>query len=262
MCNFIADVERLRRFALNNGFAGIDWSFELEHLPSTPADESRWSRFLATLEPLEIRFHCPFMKVDLGHENPDAVYSAVSLFQRIIKLVAKAKGRYLTLHVGLGHNTTKILSWNDTVGNLRKMVQYGAERGVRVCLENLAWGWTSKPNLFEKLVRRSGAAVTFDLGHAHACDAVRSQHYCPEDFVTPHPERVVNAHVYHTEIAGVGHLPAQRVADLRDRLDVLRRIGCRWWTIEIKEVEGLLQTKSIVDAYLDEVEKTRAADKH
>jgi sugar phosphate isomerase/epimerase len=254
MCNFITDLERLKRFAIENGFSGIDWSFDLGHLPQRPADESRWVEFLNGLEPLALRFHCPFSRVDIGHEDPDKGQAAVGIFRRIIKLVSKANGKYLTLHIGLGRDTTRILSWSDTIRNLRDMVQYGAERGVQVCLENLAWGWTSKPHLFEKMIRLSGAGVTFDIGHAHACEVVRSQQFAPEDFVSPHADRVFNAHVYYTEISGVGHLPPECVADMRDRLEILNRIGCPWWTLEIKDVEGLLQTKKVVDAYLREVE--------
>ena len=250
MSNFITDLDRLRQFAVQHGFNGIDWSFDLEHLPRGPAEDSRWVKYLSVLKPLELRFHCPFMKVDIGHENTGNGMRAVGIFQRIIQLVSKADGKYLTLHIGLGHNTTRILSWNDTIDNLRNTVQYGAERGVVVCLENLAWGWTSKPNLFEKLVRRSGAGVTFDIGHANACEAVRSQQYTAEDFVAPHSERVFSAHVYQTEISGVGHLPPRGVEEIQDRLEILRRIGCPWWTLEIKDVEGLLKTKSVVETFL------------
>ena len=250
MCNFITDLDRLRRFAIEHEFDGIDWSFDLEHLPRRPAEDSRWVTVLSTLEPLELRFHCPFMKLDIGHENTVEGQRALGIFRRIIQLVSKAGGKYLTIHIGLGRNTTKILSWDDTIDNLRQMVQYGAERGVVVCLENLAWGWTSKPNLFEKLVRRSGAGVTFDIGHAHTCEAVRSQQYTAEDFVTPLADRVFNAHVYHTEISGVGHLPPQKIGQVRDRLTILQDIGCPWWTLEIKDVEGLLKTKSIIESFL------------
>ncbi len=251
MCNFITDLNRLKQFAVEHGFDGIDWSFELDHLPQRPAEDSRWVEILSVMEPLELRFHCPFMKVDIGHENSGQGERAVGIFQRIIQLVSKAGGRYLTLHIGLGHDTTRILSWNETIRNLQNMVRYGAERGVVVCLENLAWGWTSKPNLFEKLIRRSGAGVTLDIGHVHACEAVRSQHFTAEDFVSPHPERVFNAHVYHTETAGVGHLPPADVADVQDRLEILQRIDCPWWTLEIRDVDGVLQTKSVVDAFLN-----------
>lgn len=252
MCNFITDLNRLKQFAIDHKFDGIDWSFDLDHLPRGPAEYSRLAKFLSVLEPLELRFHCPFMKVDIGHENSSDGKMAVRTFQRIIQLVSKTGGKYLTLHVGLGHNTTKILSWNDTIENLRQIVHYGAERGVVVCLENLAWGWTSKPNLFEKLVRFSGAGVTFDIGHAHACESVSYQYFCLEDFVSTHPDRVHNAHIYHTEIPGLGHMPPDGIEDIRERLDILRKTGCLWWVIEIKEAQELLWTKQIIDDYIEE----------
>jgi hypothetical protein len=69
MSNFITDLDRLRRFAIGHGFDGIEWSFELEHLPRAPAEDSRWVNLMALLEPLELRFHCPFKKLDMGHED-------------------------------------------------------------------------------------------------------------------------------------------------------------------------------------------------
>ena len=252
MCNFITDLNRLRQFAIDHGFDGIDWSFDLDHLPKGPAEYSRLAEFLSALEPLELRYHCPFVKVDIGHENSIDGKMAVKTFQRIIQLVSKTSGKYLTLHIGLGHDTTKILSWNDTIDNLRQIVHYGAERGVVVCLENLAWGWTSKPNLFEKLVRLSGAGVTFDIGHAHASESVSYQYFSMEDFVSPHPDRVHNAHIYHTEISGVGHVSPNGIEDIRERLDILRKTGCHWWVIEIREAQNLLRTKQILDDYIEE----------
>jgi len=250
MCNLFPDIDRLIRFAVENEFAGIDWSFELDILPETPAEETAWVKRIEALAPLEVRYHCPFMKVDLGHDDPAQVKAAVSIFRRIIQLVSKADGKYLTIHIGLGHETTKVLSWDTTIDNLKHLVQYGADRGVKVCLENLAWGWTSKPNLFEKLIRRTGAGVTLDIGHAHACESVRSQLYTAEDFVTPHSDRVFNAHIYHTEISGVGHIPPVRAEDIKERLQILQNIGCKWWVIEIREVDGLLRTKKLIDTYL------------
>ena len=152
--------------------------------------------------------------------------------------------------MGLGHNTTRVLSWETTIANLRDLVQYGADRGVKVCLENLAWGWTSKPNLFEKLIRRTSAGVTFDIGHARACESVRIQYFDVQDFVSPHPDRVYNAHVYHTE-TDQGHIPPTRIEDIEKRLDILRHIGCRWWVIEIRDAKKLLWTKQMVDDYIE-----------
>lgn len=250
MCNIFSDLDKLREFALAYGFFGIDWSFDVRTLPDTPAEESKWVKDQSALRPLEVRYHCPFNRIDIGHSDPWEAKAAEAIFRRIIHLVSKAEGRYLTIHIGLGHDSTEPLSWEATIDNLRRIVQYGANRGVRVCLENLAWGWTSRPHLFEKLVRGSGTAVTFDIGHAHACDSVCSYHYAIEDFVSPHADRVVNAHVYHTERSGFGHIPPNRMEDIEDRLAILQQVGCDWWVIEIKEVDQLLQTKEIVQEYL------------
>ena len=250
ICNFLSDLDDIKALAIESGFKGLDWSFDLEAIPSTPAEESRWAQGISTLSALEIRYHCPFYQLDLGHDVPEEAKKAASVFERIIRLVSKVQGRYLTIHIGLGHDSTEPLSWDGTIKNLRNLVHYGAQRGIKVCLENLAWGWTSKPQLFEKLIRGSGSGVTFDIGHALCCESVRSHYYSAEDFVTPHPNRVLNAHVYHREISGLGHSPPDCLEDIKGRLDILREIGCLWWTLEVRDEAGVLQTKKIVDEYL------------
>lgn len=233
------------------GFDGIDWSFEMDTHPSTPYDESKWVKEMEILEPLEVRYHCPFHKIDIGHTAPEKAKLAVLTFQKIIRLIAKRGGGYLSIHVGLGRDSTIPLSWDTTIDNLKNLVQYGVERKVKVCLENLAWGWTSKPNLFEKLIRKSGAWATIDIGHAAVCESVISQHYNVADFITPHEDKLVTAHLYDEEVAGIGHLPPEDLSDIQDRLDLLLNTNCKWWVIEIMEVEGLLRTKKMIDGYLE-----------
>ena len=226
MCNFFSDsdTEKLRKFAREYGFSGIDFSFDLQQLPGTPAQESKWVKNISALGPLEVRYHCPFDRIDLGHDDPEKATAGFDLFCRVIRLISKVGGRYITLHIGLGHDSMELLSWETTITNLRRLVNYGRAMSVRVCLENLIWGWTSKANLFEKLIRRSGADVTLDIGHAYACQSVQSQQYTVEDFVTPHADRVFNAHIYHTEIPGQGHIPPEKKEDIEDRLSLLKRL--------------------------------------
>jgi sugar phosphate isomerase/epimerase len=250
MCNFIPGIKELGEYARLHDFSGIDYSFDMENLPGTPTIESRWVREMSTLEPLEVRYHCPFERVDLGHDDPGKAKEAEALFQRVIRLISKAGGRYVTIHIGLGHDSTEPLSWETTIEKLRRLVSYGRAMSVQVCLENLAWGWTSKPNLFEKLIRRSGAGVTLDIGHAHACESVQSSQYTVEDFVSPHADRVCNAHIYHTEIPELGHITPERMEDIEERLLLLKNIGCSWWVIEIRQDEELLKARKIVDEYL------------
>ncbi|MFO7931065.1 MAG: sugar phosphate isomerase/epimerase family protein [Thermodesulfobacteriota bacterium] len=251
MCNFIEDVEVLRNFALEHGFGGIDWSFDMADIPETFSEQAGWLERIKKLEPLEVRYHCPFSRLDIGHEDPFEQKRAMEIFRRIIDLVSKAGGRYLTIHVGLGRDSTRMLSWEGTIHRLNDLVRYGSKRNVLLCLENLAWGWTAKPNLFEKLIRLSGAWVTLDIGHARACEAVHTQQYECEDFAAPHMNRICNAHVYHDEIEGLGHIPPENVTDIENRLDVLSDADCRWWTLEIREKEGLIKTRRVVEGYLE-----------
>jgi sugar phosphate isomerase/epimerase len=253
MCNFIPEIEKLGDFARQHDFSGIDYSFDLENLPRTPALESSWVKEMATLEPFEVRYHCPFERVDLGHDDTEKAEEAEALFRRVIRLISKAGGRYVTIHIGLGHDSTEPLSWESSLDKLRRLVNFGRTMKVKVCLENLAWGWTSKPNLFEKLVRRSGAGITLDIGHAHACESVQSKQYTFEDFIAPHPEKVFNAHIYHTEIPDQGHITPKIVGDIAERLSLLRDIDCNWWVLEIRQKEGLLKTRKIVDEYLTRI---------
>ena len=260
MCNIFSDVAQLKAYALEHAFAGIDWSFDVRTLPDTPAEEAAWIKDMSELHPLEVRYHCPFFRIDLGHADPWEAKAAEVIFQRIIRLVASTEGKYLTIHIGLGRDSTEPLSWEKTVNNLARVVQHGISQGVRVCLENLVWGWTSRPQLFEKLIRKSGVGVTFDIGHADACESIQSHDYTLEDFVTPHSDRIYNAHIYHTEVAGLGHVPPERLEDIQGRLDLLRHIGCLWWVLEVREARGLLQTKQILDRYFTQVDDQAAPD--
>ena len=121
--------------------------------------------------------------------------------------------------------------------------------GLKLCIENLAWGWTSRPDLFEKLVRLSGAWATLDLGHARVSPAVTSGLFRVRDFVAPHPERFINAHIYHEETEA-GHQPPRSLADLQDRLELLLGLPlCHWWVLELREEEALLTTLQVMQDF-------------
>jgi sugar phosphate isomerase/epimerase len=251
-CNFLPDSEQLRVFAREHGFGGVDWTFTLENFPETPAAENALGRALAGLHPLELRFHCAFERADLGAEDPEENRRTMQLFRRVCRLVAKLGGRFITIHIGgLGRESAFDLCWQKTLAGLTELVRLTNKLGLRLCIENLAWGWTSRPDLFEKLIRLSGAWATLDVGHARVSPAVQSGLFRVKDFVSPHPERFVNAHVYHEETEA-GHLPPQSLADLQDRLDLLRHLPlCNWWVLELREEAALFTTLQVVQEFLE-----------
>lgn len=241
----------LRHFALEHGFEGVDWSFTAESLPRSPGQESAFSKTIADLYPLEIRYHCALRNTDLGDLHNEQAKSALDMFRRACRLVSKLGGHFLTIHVGLGRNTTTDLSWERTIARLGDLVRFADNIGVRICLENLAWGWTSRPELFEKLIRKSGCSATLDIGHARISPSVLSQQYHVEDFVVPHPERFLNAHIYHEE-NGEGHIPPRRLEDLEDRLRLISRLpSCNWWVLELREEKALLSALRVVREFME-----------
>jgi sugar phosphate isomerase/epimerase len=250
LCNFIPDVVTLKQFALANGFAGVDWTLTLEDLPANRLDESRLFKKIAHLHPLEVRYHLAFEAVDPGDAESARAERAMQIFRRACDLVSRLDGGYLTIHLGLGRDTTEGLSWERTLTALADLVSYGKRHGITVCLENLAWGWSSRPELFEKLIRKSEAGITLDIGHARVCSSVETTGHSFEDFVAPHPEKIINAHIYHEE-RDDRHLPPRHLDDLRDRLDVLSHLSCDWWVLELREQPALLATLGIVHAYLE-----------
>jgi sugar phosphate isomerase/epimerase len=249
-CNFIPETEKLRQFALDLGFAGVDWTFTLDNLPDGPAGETELTRALSRLHPLEIRYHLAFQGVDLGDENPEEASQAAQVFRETCRLVSKLGGRFVTVHVGgLGRESSSDLCWHTALKALQDLVQFAHRLGVRLCVENLAVGWSSRPKLYEKLLRLTGAWATLDLGHARICQSVQSGGWRVRDFVSPHPERFVNAHIYHEENE-TGHVPPASLVQMEDRLRLLDTLPlCNWWVLELREEEGLRQTLSIIAEY-------------
>jgi sugar phosphate isomerase/epimerase len=253
MCNFLSDLDQLRAMALGHGFSGIDWTLTQEDLPSNDMDEVRLARSISRLHPLEVRYHCAFRGVDLGNMDGEKGRDAVELFRRACRLVSKLDGRFMTIHLGLGRESYDDLVWDQTINSLGELVCFAAGLGVRVCLENLAAGWSSRPELFEKLIRMTGAGVTLDIGHARMSPSVQSQFYSFEDFITPHDRSVVNAHIYHEE-RDDRHLPPGSIEDIRERLELLSSLSCDWWVLELREEKALFDTLEVVRNYLSTLE--------
>lgn len=250
MCNFISDVDGLKKMALSHGFSGVDWTFKPEDIPTNSLDESRLLKKIARLHPLEVRYHCAFKGIDFGDADGAKADAAMEIYRRVCGMVSRLEGKFMTVHLGLGRDSCEELSWERSVEALSELVRYGAGLGVCICLENLASGWSSRPELFEKLVRKSDAAITLDIGHARVSPSVQSQHYNFEDFVSPHHERVFNAHIYHEEWEN-GHLPPRRLDDVVDRLCLLSSLPCDWWVLELREEAALFSTLRVVRQFMD-----------
>ncbi len=250
--NLMDSVDDLAEFVMDHGFEGVDWTFRSENMPRDFSEEARFISGINRLKSLPVRYHCFFNDSGFGDQDPERRQSANRLFQKALRLVSKAQGRSMTIHVGLGRDSTEDLSWSDVVDSLRGLVNFAADRRIKICLENLPYGWTSRPDLYEKLIRKTNSWATLDIGHAKASDHLVSRHYDIEDFVAPHPERFLNAHVYDLETLE-GHTAPVTLKDMEHRLDVLMTLPlCDWWVLELREEKPLIKMLSVAKEYLME----------
>jgi sugar phosphate isomerase/epimerase len=248
--NLFTDVEELKCFALDYGFQGIDWTLCREDLNNYRLEESLFVSAMSKLAPLEVRYHLVFLDNEIGAADCRKASSATAVFHSALELISKVSGRFATVHIGLGIETMRDISWERTIAGLIDLRARAQALGIRLCLENLASGWTGRPSLYEKLIRKTNCWGILDMGHALVCQSVASQAYDIQDFALPHPERILGAHIYHEETSA-GHIPPFHYSDLVERLSLLRRLPlCDWWVLELRDEDSLLHTLECVKGYL------------
>lgn len=246
---FDQDAGRLAEFAHKFGFEGIDWSLSLN------LSQRDFLRKMDKLKGFEVRYHCFWPRIDFAYADQRAE-QAMHIFRQMMGFVSKADGRYITVHIGLGQRSAKELEWEKAIKNLTSLVLFGAERGITICLENITTAWTSNPKMFKTLVERTGAGVTLDIGHVHACWKDKSFEDFFKLYVLPNKERIFNAHIYHTEVPQRGHVAPGSLEQIFDRLWLLRSATrCDWWVIELSRLDEILKTRDILIQFLRLYEK-------
>ena len=143
-----------------------------------------------------------------------------------------------------------------TVAGLNVGFVFGDKKKLTICLENLPSGWTNNPSSFLEIIKKTGASVTFDLGHANSSPWVINNQGSNVQFLRSIAPYIINAHVYEIEKIGEKTLQAYHVAP--NNLDLLRPLlleligtKCDWWVIELKVQDLVDHTLSLLRSFLD-----------
>ncbi len=228
-----------------HGFSGIDWSID----PSL--SEKQFLSLMKSLEGFQVRFHCRFFGVDIAYVDQRG-NDSLALLMRTVENVANAGGRHMTVHSGLGNPSGEGIAASRAIDNLAVLAAHGNSNGVTVALENLTTPLTNDPCTFRRIVAESSAYVTVDIGHAHSVRHLHPQDDVAAKYILPNQDRILNAHVYHTELEGSGHVPPNSLSDISSRLDLLGQANaCDWWVIELMNPAEVLHTRAILQSYLD-----------
>ncbi len=199
---------------------------------------------------IEVRYHFPLGRYEIADPNPAHAYRALEHIARAVSAIAEQGGQVFTVHAALPSDVRGTNHFWATCARLREAVEIGVAHGVSVCVENLKWGATSEPRTFEELVEATGAAVTFDVGHANS-SATAEAGFGADRFIRLIRPRILGAHVYERETDV--HVAPETLNGMTSALDALQETPCDWWTIELTRPVEVLHTAALLTAYLDEM---------
>jgi sugar phosphate isomerase/epimerase len=198
---------------------------------------------------LALRYHFPLGPLDISGPSEEVARDATTAIKRSIRSIALTGADYLTVHAALPEDAHGTARFAATASRLTDVVTEGRKHGVTVALENLRWGATAQPGAFLDLIEASGAAITFDVGHAVSSEPA-ARGFSAERFIAECGTRIQHAHVYDRE-SDRHHAPTN-LDLIGGSLDALCEVGCPWWTIELFDSAEVRATRELLAAYLDE----------
>jgi len=245
-----SDFEAAIEFALSHGFDGIDYNLDFARLPVASGAVARLRSMMAGAN-LPFKFHAPCTDVELGHVDPEVRQTSLRYLGCYVNAVAALGGTEITIHLGsksIGSPETDLKGAIDAVA---KLVRHGATKGVTVCLENLKAGWTADPETYNALLTATGAAATFDIGHANASECVRRGMITAAELVRTTKAPILSAHVYEVETPSGVHLHPQNLDNIGEVVEALVERGCEWFVVELPCYDSVPYVQQLLAEFRD-----------
>jgi sugar phosphate isomerase/epimerase len=229
-----------------------DWlvqqGFSLEYTPDAGNLNQTAGQLAGYIaEGARIRHHGYFPGHEIGDNRSDRAEEAMQLHFKALDSIKGIGEQHITVHVGLVADIE--ISRTRVVRNLRRLVQYGRQRGITVSLENLRFGPTSSPETVLEWTQKTGAKITLDIGHAVSCSRVKDNEINVPQIVDLFSQDLVEVHFYESETDR--HHAPQDMSLLGPIVDRLLSTACTWWTIELDAHEEILRTRNLLTDYLE-----------
>ena len=194
----------------------------------------------------EVRFHARAMPaLDFALPGEEGEGACVRLRKAITEIGERFGPTYLTIHSGIDEDELDMAVALERLANLRDLA---ASRGIVLCLENLACGWTSNPSNLVRAAQESGVRLTVDIGHINSCENCRSGTYTRRSFIEEIGVFVAAAHVY--EYEDEGHRCDHDCALTWDALEALLLTDADWWVVELFDEDAFAMMLEEVEAFL------------
>lgn len=248
-------TESLLQFAYDNKFQGIEYTIEEESYEGFDRIYDKLQRLRGS--ELEIRYHLPFKRRELGLRDKEAAEKALAYLKYVLDAVACLGGTHIITHLGLGYSDRDhCLSYDHAVRNLKSLKEYADTKNIGVVLENLRFGLARAPEPHKYILENTGCRACLDIGHASNSRIVLSHQMTCEDYIKEMGEAVIQAHIYDQEridkqSGKYKHFCPKTEEDIRSRVTALRKYtNCKWYLIELTKPEEIINTKNMLENIL------------
>lgn len=222
-------------------FVELNMNFPMYQIPQL--EETDYLKKLARENAIYFTIHLD-ENLNVCDFNPLVADAYMETTERAIKVAKEIGAPLLNMHMNHGINVTlpdrKVRLFGEyretylaAIRKFREMCEKTANgSGVKICIENTDGYQDFEREAINYLLQSERFALTWDIGHSHACENV------DEPFLMERKERLYHFHIHDAKGTGNHRTLGSGEIDLAQRIGLAQSAGCRC-VVETKTIEAL-----------------------
>lgn len=222
-------------------FVELNMNFPMYQIPQL--EETAYLKNLAQENGIYFTIHLD-ENLNVCDFNPLVADAYMETVERMLKTAAEIGAPLLNMHMNHGIKVTLPDRKVHLFGEYRKVYMENFARfremcekttgdsGVKICIENTDGYQDFEQEAIDYLLQSEMFALTWDIGHSHACNNV------DEPFLMQRKDRLYHFHIHDAKGTANHRTLGSGEIDLAQRLGIAKACGCRC-VVETKTIEAL-----------------------
>lgn len=222
-------------------FVELNMNFPMYQIPQL--EETAYLKRLARENAVYFTIHLD-ENLNVCDFNPLVADAYMETMERAIKAAKEIGAPLLNMHMNHGIYVTlpdrKVRLFGEyretylaAIRRFRELCEKTAGgSGVKICIENTDGYQDFEKEAIDYLLQSEMFALTWDIGHSHACENV------DEPFLMQRKDRLYHFHIHDAKGTGNHRTLGSGEIDLAQRIGLARSAGCRC-VVETKTIEAL-----------------------
>lgn len=239
-CKYIDDIIQI---AKRNIDRAVEW--DLNFIPYC-LNEKRIDFIKKEIEQssLSMRYHLPYSYIEIAHEDKGIREFSISVLKRNLDFINILDGDTAIVHMG----NNGICYEEKGLESLDIISRYASKLGIKICVENLISGLTTKVGFLQKCLEIENIYFCLDVGHANYIAKRDEAFLLNIEKLLPF---VQHSHIYHIEDEKFNHLAFTKDTIRNDTL-IKRLITFNskvWMTMELENIVDQNNQIKILEEY-------------